>query len=299
VTPGSTGRYPHDPAPLDPRLEVEAGPDREPARKPRVDPHAFAIAGVTVTDRDRDILRSLRDHTYLTTRQVERLHVRDDPSLSDLAATRRTHRYMARLFDLGLVDRLDRRIGGIRAGSAAYIWQLSPAGQRLLGDTSVERRRPTPGWGHLAHALDIAEVVVRLREHERRTGADLVLAVETEPQCWRPYVGDHGGKRWLKPDLRLTLDIGGGELHWFVEVDRGTEHRDALTYKATTYMAAWREGGEQVRAGVFPRVLWIVPNTRRQKVMAELWAATPGLPAAMMTSCLRAQAIDALCEAAR
>jgi hypothetical protein len=252
---------------------------------------------VKINDRDRAILTSLRDHTYLTTRQVERLHVRDNPALSSLAATRRSHRYMAHLYGLGLVDRLDRRIGGNRAGSAAYIWQLSPAGQRLLGAT-IERRRPTPGWGHLAHALDIAEVVVRLREHERHLGARLVLGVETEPDCWRRYVTDYGKKRWLKPDLRLTLNVGGGELHWFVEIDRGTEHRNALSYQANTYLAAWREGGEQVRAGVFPRVLWIVPSTRREAVLRGLWAEIVGLPKAMMTTCLRPQAIDALTEAA-
>jgi hypothetical protein len=298
VTPGSTDRYPHDPAPLADLLEHEAGPDREPARKPRVARQDLAIAAIKVTDRDRAILASLRDHTYLTTRQVERLHVRDDASLSPLAATRRAHRYMARLFDLGLVDRLDRRIGGNRAGSAAYIWHLSPAGQRLMGRT-VERRRPTPGWGHLAHALDVAEIVVRLREHERHTGTGLVLAVETEPRCWRRYVTDYGKKRWLKPDLRLTLNVGGGELHWFVEVDRGTEHRQSLTYKANIYLAAWRDGGEQVRAGVFPRVLWVVPSARREEALRELWAEIIGLPEAMMTTCLRPQAIAALCEAAQ
>ena len=298
MTPGSTDRYPHDHAPLADLLEHDDGPGREPARKPRVASQDLAIAAIKVTDRDRAVLVSLRDHTYLTTRQVERLHVRDDASLSPLAATRRAHRYMARLFDLGLVDRLDRRIGGTRAGSAAYIWQLSPAGQRLVGRI-VERRRPTPGWGHLAHALDVAEVVVRLREHERTSAARLVLAVETEPTCWRRYVTDYGKKRWLKPDLRVTLNVGGGELHWFVEVDRGTEHRDALTYKANTYLAAWREGGEQVRAGVFPRVLWIVPNTRREAALRDLWAEVAGLPAGMMTTCLRPQAIAALCEAAR
>lgn len=299
MTRGSPGRYPHDPAPLADDLEPTTGPGREPPRKPRVAPQDFAIAAaVQVGDRDREILASLRDHTYLTTRQVERLHVRDDPSLSALAATRRAHRYMARLYDLGLVDRLDRRIGGTRAGSAAYIWQLSPAGQRLMG-RATERRRPTPGWGHLAHTLDVAEVDVRLREHERNTDTVRVLAVETEPGCWRRYVTDYGKKRWLKPDLRLTLHIGGGELHWFVEVDRGTEHREALAYKANAYLAAWRDGGEHVRAGIFPKVLWIVPTTQREAELRELWASTVGLPPAMMTTCLRADAIDALTEAAR
>lgn len=299
-TPARLAVTRHDPAPLAADLEPSGEPGREPPRKPRVTAPDLASAATTVDASDRTILASLRDHTYLTTRQIERLHVRDDPSVSDLAATRRAHRTMTRLYELGLVDRLDRRIGGTRAGSAAYIWQLSPAGRRLLGDRTV-RRRPTPGWGHLAHALDVAEVVVRLREHERHTGRALLRAVETEPACWRQYVTGHSNKRrWLKPDLRLTLDAGsGGELHWFVEVDRGTEHHQALAYKTNAYLAAWRDGGEQVRAGVFPKVLWIVPTPRRQAELHGLWAATTGLPPQMMTSCLRAAAIDTLTEAAR
>ena len=298
MTLGSTGRHPHDAHPLATTLEGTEGPGRETPRKVRVTALDLAVAALKVTDNDRAILASLLDHTYLTTRQVERLHVRGASSLSDLAAIRRAHRWLSRLYALGLVDRLDRRIGGTRAGSAAFIWQLSPAGQRLQGQ-ATQRRRPTPGWGHLAHALDVAEVAVRLREHERSSDGLRVLAVECEPGCWRRYTTPYGKKAWLKPDLRITVRTGGAELHWFVEVDRGTEHRQALAYKANTYLAAWRDGGEHVRAGVFPRVLWIVPTRQRAAALRELWLTIPGLPQAMMTTSLRPDAIDTLTGARR
>ncbi|MGH3450272.1 MAG: replication-relaxation family protein, partial [Haloechinothrix sp.] len=86
------------------------------------------------------------------------------------------------------------------------------------------------------------------------------------------------------------------ELHWFVEVDRGNEHRGALTHKIATYVAAWRDGGEQVRAGVFPRVLWIVPSDRRAAALQDLWTSLPGVPTGMMTATHRAKAINALVE---
>jgi hypothetical protein len=94
----------------------------------------------------------------------------------------------------------------------------------------------------------------------------------------------------------LTLATVSHELHWFVEVDRGNEHRGALTHKITSYVAAWRDGGEQVRAGVFPRVLWIVPTDQRAAALRELWTSTPGVPSGMMTTTVRAAAIDALVE---
>jgi hypothetical protein len=258
-----------------------------------VSAEALALAAAGLTELDRTVLGSLLDLRYLTTRQIDRLHIQTDPGLSRLAAARRAQRTMARLEALGLVDKLDRRIGGVRAGSAAYIWRLSPAGVRLLG---APAQRAFHGFAHLAHGLDVAEVVVRLHELERRRHDLQIIAIETEPSCWRRYATPHGHKGWLRPDLRVTLRVVGGELHWFVEVDRGTEHRRALSYKIAGYLAVWRGGGEHVRAGVFPRVLWIVPNQRRADELRAVWESVADLPEGMMTLALRPDAITALTE---
>jgi hypothetical protein len=86
--------------------------------------------------------------------------------------------------------------------------------------------------------------------------------VQAEPACWRPYTGWYGDRRILKPDLSLTLGLGKWRLHWFVEIDRATEHRPALARKLAAYETAWRGGGEQYRRGVFPGVCWVVPDRR-------------------------------------
>jgi len=292
VTPGPTGWLlpaPFDAAPLDDDLE----PPPPSARRRRVTASQLALAGAGLAEQDRSILGSLLDLRYLTTRQIDRLHIQADPNLSRLASARRTQRHMARLDALGLVDKLDRRIGGSRAGSAAYIWRLRPAGLRLLG---ADPRRATHGFAHLAHALDVAEVVVRLRENERVHDELEVAAIETEPACWRYYTSANGTKRTVRPDLRATLRVVGGELHWFIEVDRGTEHRRFLARKITGYLALWRGGGEHARAGVFPRVLWVVPNRYRAEELRHLLATTPGLPPGMMTLTLRDDAVAALTE---
>ena len=61
-------------------------------------------------------------------------------------------------------------------------------------------------------------------------------------------------------------------------------------------LAVWRGGGEHVRAGVFPRVLWIVPSDRRADDLRDLCASTPELPAAMMTVAHRDHAVTTLAE---
>jgi hypothetical protein len=286
---------PHDPRPLGDDPEPAAiATTVHPAAPLRVRPEQLALLKAGLSDHSRVVLRSLAALPYLTTRQIERLHFREDTQVTPLAATRRAHRCLARLHDVGLVDRLDRRIGGARAGSAAYIWRLSPAGARTV-DLRRQRRSPIPGLLHIAHWLDVAEVVVRLHEQTRHHPTHVeVVNIETEPTCWRRLATGSGRPGWLKPDLRVTLRVPGHELHWFVEVDRGHEHRGALTRKMSAYVAAWRDGNEQARTGVFPRVLWIVPNNERAAEVEAHSTSTPGALPGLFVVATRAAAIDTL-----
>ncbi len=246
-----------------------------------------------LSDRDLGVLRSLAALKYATSRQIERLHFRGSDR-TPLAASRAANRCLARLYDLHLIDRLERRVGGTHAGSASFVWLLAPAGKRLVG-VSDRRRSRDPSRAHLAHVLDVAELVVRLHEHTRTSnGAIELLAVEAEPDCWRGFVGHHGSRVTLKPDLRVTAGVDDHELHWFVEIDRGTEHRAALTRKISVYVSAWRDGGEEVRAGVFPRVLWVVPDDRRAEVIIGVCATTSGVPEGMFLAATTEHAVSVL-----
>jgi hypothetical protein len=288
----------HDPRPLenDPPDSSTDDTERPPTTsRRRPGPPATRRAGLT--QRDLAVLTSLGAHRYLTTRQIERLHYRDTPS-SSLAATRAAHRAVTRLHDGGLVDRLRRRIGGRRAGSAVFIWRLTLAGARVVHLDSGSWRSREPGMQHLAHTLDVAEVVVRLHERARTRPVD-VTAVETEPGCWRRYATGANRQQWLKPDLRLTLRVPGHELHWFVEVDRGSEYSRALQHKIGVYLGAWRDGDEQARTGVFPRVAWIVPDQPRATTIDNLCRSTTGTPTGLFVVTARATAIDALTEPPR
>jgi len=120
-----------------------------------------------ISDRDVEILKATRDYRYLTTDQLRRLYFRD--SISDIAALRSANRILAKLKGLDLLRPLTRRIGGVRAGSASFIWALSPTGARLLdmqecAENPKRKRFREPRPTFLEHTLGVAELSIRLME---------------------------------------------------------------------------------------------------------------------------------------
>src|SRR6185437_9641142 len=151
------------------------------------------------------------------------------------------------------LGRLERRVGGVRAGAAGYVYFDAPAAQRLVAYWRGEGlRRPRaayePGRAFVAHRLAISEWFVLLSEAERARRLEL-LAFETEPAV--PFVGAGRQRAVLRPDALVRLGVGEVELHSFLEIDLGSDGRAALTRKARAYLSAWRSGAVP---GVFPRV---------------------------------------------
>ncbi|MEX0825953.1 MAG: replication-relaxation family protein [Acidimicrobiia bacterium] len=194
--------------------------------------------------------------------QLRRLHW-PEPSQA-----RTARRRLSQLTDLRVISRLDRRVGGVRAGSEGFVYRLDVTGRRLLG-LAPGRRPHTPGRTFLEHSLAITEVYVRAVETSR---VDLieVTAFETEPSCWRTW-----GAGLLKPDAYLVTVTPDFEDHWFVEVDRATESTTTIVRKAAVYEQYHRTGIEQERHGVFPRVLWIVPHERRKNQIVDALGIRP------------------------
>jgi hypothetical protein len=247
----------------------------------------------SLSNRQLSILQALDQLKFSAARQIERLlYPLGENGFTPLSAARTSRRDLAELHRLQLVDRLDRRVGGLRAGSASFIYSLSPLGARVLGH-STRRRSREPSLAHLDHVLEVAELVVRLYE-EARSGAVELVGIETEPDCWRPVVGPNGSRLTLKPDLRVTLAVGEHELHWFVEIDRGSEHRPVLMRKCSVYLGAWRDGREQAVHGVFPRVLWVLPDAARVDVIISVIDALPGAPTGMFVTTTEDQAMPIL-----
>jgi hypothetical protein len=223
-------------------------------------------------ERDRDVLEALHTHRLLTTAQIRRLyfaHGQHGRHASQAAASGATMRVLSRLETLGLIARLMRRIGGVRAGSSGIVWQLGAAGERLLrtlhGDDR-RRRYLEPSRAFVAHTLDTSDLAVGLHELNRR-GAVELLRLEAEPQCWRAFVTAHGVRAWLKPDLFAITASGDYEDHWFIEADRATEHVGAIVRKALIYQRYAATGVHQAEHGLFPMILWVVPDAKRRHTL--------------------------------
>lgn len=233
-----------------------------------------------LSPRDLAVLDLVADHRFLSTAQLERFVFHGHASAA--SSSRTTRRVMTRLERDRLVERPFRRIGGMSAGSASSVWMLTSMGQRLRGLRSgvgaVGRVRP-PGDRFTAHYLAIAETHLALVEAER-AGQLMVAKVEMEPRCWRPFTGLGGSRDILKPDLMAVTATSRDaeyEDHWFVEVDRGTESLPTLIRQCQAYETYRRTGTGQAESGVFPLIVWVVPDTTRADKLTAAITATRGL----------------------
>src|SRR5918912_4442559 len=117
-----------------------------------------------LSERDLEVISSVAEHRFLTTRQIETLHFADHAT--ELAGARVCRRVLARLTDECLLARLERRVGGVRAGSASFVYALGPAGGRLLD--GQRRRTGEPSTTFLTHTLAVAQAHVELIQAARR-----------------------------------------------------------------------------------------------------------------------------------
>jgi hypothetical protein len=218
--------------------------------------------------RQRIVLKDVERLNVLSARQLRTMHYPDSPSGQRLA-----RRELQELVELRLLGRLERRVGGVRAGSDGFVYSLDIAGHRLLRPNRRARAPWTPEAQHLRHALAVSQLYVDLvassSDHGRLT------AFDAEPRCWRDFTGPGGAPLTLKPDASLIIDSPDYEDRWFIELDRATESLPRIIAKAELFIRYYLSGREQAATDVFPQVLWVVPNERR---LAQLVEALSNLP---------------------
>jgi hypothetical protein len=230
------------------------------------------------------VSEQLSPRDYKALRVVSRFRVMSGAQLQELlwaeispsARGRVARRGLARLVGLGVLEPLARRVGGERAGSASTTFAVGRAGQYLLKSGRRVRAAHTPGARYLAHTLAVAQLYVELeaKSHAHAKEVEL-LSFEPEPECWRPYMAGFGARQVLKPDAFLKLVTADYEFSWFVEADMATEALTTVKAKAHRYHDYFQTGTEQAARGMFPRVLWIVPDAGRAEAVRETLASLP------------------------
>jgi len=229
-------------------------PEETAARVSRKQLENFAV---DLHGRDQAILNTLYNSRLMTSGQISRQHFEPDHANPN-AAQRAANRTMNRLQNHGLITSLNRKVGGISGGSAGFVWELTQPGTRLVNlglDDQSRKRNFEPSQHFIKHTLGVSELNVQL------LGIDDigVVNVQFEPNCWRTY---HGST--LKPDLYAVTSDGEYEDSWFFELDLATEAPSRIVSKCEQYQDYYRSGIEQSDYGVFPAVVWIVPDSKRK-----------------------------------
>lgn len=245
-----------------------AGEERRRLSRQQLEEIADALG-----ERDKQIVIAIQRYRYLITSQIRRLYFTD--AVTPSAGLRATARSLKRLRELGLIDHLARRIGGVRAGSGALVWYVTHAGERLLrlhdhDPAPVKTRFFEPSPYFLSHTLAVADIAVQLTELCRNNSGTELAALQPEPECWRTY-SEYGAALTLKPDLYAVTVSGQYEDRWFFEIDLDTESPAKVLEKCERYHRYYRTGLEQEESGVFPLTVWIVPTAgRKERLLACL-----------------------------
>ncbi len=250
-----------------------------------------------LSSRDWQVLGFVTEVNLATGQQLIRHFWRTTDATS--SAARAGRRSLKRLSDWRVLDPLPRRIGGRRSGSAGMVYGIGVAGVRLLSQLGVKPVRPeAPGALYVNHTLAVTQLNIELSEASRLGAFDLI-EVQNEPQSWRGFLGPMGSKLMLKPDLFVRVGLGAYEDRWFVEGDLGTEASGTIMSKAKRYLAHYRTGNEQAEHGVYPRVLWAVPDDARAGQVLDVLGRLPGEAERLFTVCRLDEVAQKLGEEAR
>jgi hypothetical protein len=245
-----------------------------------------------LSERDLAIVRQVADLRLMSGRQIQALNFPSSQHENELAATRARQRVVTRLCRDRLLSALQRRVGGVRAGSAGLVLSLGPVGQRVVAAGGARQRLYEPSARFFDHTLAASQLVVDVGVAGQHGLLDL-LEVQAEPACWRDFAG-HGGRRWLRPDVFVMIGSGGYELRWFIEIDRSSESLPTVIRKCRLYADYYQSGKEQAKHGVFPRVCWVVPDEARAERLRAAIERDRTLPARLFVVTPGAQAVAEL-----
>lgn len=255
-----------------------------------------ADAARRLNQSDWSVLEFLRVAGYATTRQVERFCFTEGTALARARASRRS---LERLVRLNAAYRLERRIGGLAAGSDQGIYTLDRAGWRLLEARGhlppVRVRRPDErGLAFLSHSLLLTESLVMLAERERQEPEFELVTWLGHPHCRRLFTY-RGKVERLSPDAFVEVRREGEVISSFLEIDRGTESLPTLLRRLGGYLRYARLYGSET-----PQVVVALHHPARVDRLAEelpTLSRREGLRPSVGTSLFRLGELDAAISA--
>lgn len=251
-----------------------------------------------LSGRDYAIIGQVGDLRLMSARQLEAIHFPAADHQTANSAARCCRRVLERLVRDRLLIRLERRIGGVRAGSASYVYAIGPVGQRVLDRQEPRARFREPSTTFALHTLAIAQLITDITLTSRTSRLDL-LQLQPEPACWRSTTVGLGVPSVLRPDLFVAVGVGDFEHRWFIELDLGTEHLPTLLRKCHAYETYYLSGAEQATHEVFPKVLWIMHTEDRAERLTAAIGRDSRLTSELFTITTTELALNVLMGEAR
>lgn len=160
---------------------------------------------IELTEKEREILTLLAQCRYATTKQIVALYFQD--SQHSRTAFRRANLLLNQIKNRQLINHLERRIGGVRAGSGSFVWYITIKGLKALHRPQRFKNKYEPTAHHLEHTLAVTQAYVFLKLLEE-AGKIQLERFNFEPTCHRTYATFSGKKIFLKPDAFAQLVLG-------------------------------------------------------------------------------------------
>jgi hypothetical protein len=232
---------------------------RESAMTPDARDH---IRGVD--DRERAVLVAIYEHKVLVTEHLKAMF---------FGSLRRAQDRLRHLAQRGLIDTWyppqPRGMGKAsghhtltESGAQVVASLLGVARSELRYVVRNEKDREQDAW--LAHRLGVNEFFCALIEAGRATDGHGLAK-------WVPERTVRTADGWIRPDGFGVYLHPVGALDFYLEYDRGTETTRQLANKLAGYIGVARDWTEQ-DAVHFPCVLIVVPNYRRERIVAAAFA---------------------------
>lgn len=254
----------------------------------RISANRRAWLDARLSVRDRLVLDWLSRLRLATGQQLEAL------CFDGLASSSRPvvrGRVLGRLVTWGLLELVDRRVGGSVSGSTSGVYRLSAAGHLIAEPAHTRPTRPYTDR-FTAHTLTTSQLAADLVEALQDCDDVTLHSFLTEPASWMP--DDLGS--FLKPDAYIQLQTEKLTMHWWIEVDLGTESLPALERKLRSYLD-FVNRGQLGPAGVVPQVLLTLTGEERVRAVATLLDRLPPPALELFVACSSGRAVVTLLAA--